>query len=257
MSNLRLHNLHRVEWWLNRQYPDRIAGRMPPDTVLESRKLEGNVLLKAGAFDRVDDYYMLKSGRDPLGAPLSEREKDWLERRYDTDVFLLYMTDQYLRERAEDESLGAARARWQLMHRASREILLNQYEAGGYVYLERLERLGKNNHTIRTAAGFARAVIDEILDECERRSFRLEVEEDKKSRDKYQAMVQDRPSVLDAHDSYRRLAAERDALCASAGLGVEEATQQVAKDRGVSERKVWRACRFVKEEEGEHELDPA
>lgn len=244
---LREHNADRLAWWLDGEFPDRIAGRMPPDTVLESRKLEGSVLLKKDAYNRVDDYYRLKHGVDENGRPLSNHARKWYERRVATDHVLLYLTDRYLRDKADNlETPEADRTRLLLIHRAMRHVCLSESAAGGMVELERLEKLGKHNHTIRTVAGFARAAIEEILDELDRRDFRLEVAEDKRSKDRYEAMVQDRAVQQDIEGSYRLLAEERAELTCG-GMSSTEATEEVARRRGVAPSKVWRACKRVKE----------
>jgi hypothetical protein len=220
---------------------------MPRETVMEARKLEGRVLLKSAAMKRAEDYHRLKRGLNAEGRPLSDREKEWLARRVESHDLLAYLTDAWLRERSENPYYGRDRARYQLMHRASRAILLTEYEAGGYHYLEHLEKLGKHNHTIRTAAGFARQAIEEILDELDRRDFRLEVDQDRKSKDKYEAMVQDRRVLARQDDSYRQLAAERRELVCG-GMAASEATQAVAKKHDVAPSKVYRAVKFVREE---------
>ena len=243
---LRRHNSARLRYWLDADYPNRIQGRMPPETVLESRKFEGSVLLKKGAYDRLDDHYKAKLGKDEEGIPLSERDRDWHQRRSETDDVLLYLTDRYLREKA-DEVPANERARYYLMHRAMRQVCLSENTAGGFVELERLEKLGKNNYTIRTVADFARKAIEEILDELDRRDFRLEVQEDKRARDRYEAMGQDRRALMGVDDSYRRLAEERQELVCQ-GMSAKEATEKVAKNHDVSPRKVYRAVEFVREE---------
>jgi hypothetical protein len=219
---------------------------MPPDTVLESRKLTGSVLLKKGAYERIDDHYRLRHGTDEQGRPLSSQSREWYERRVQTDDVLLYLTDRYLRELSENGPEDQ-RAKYQLMHRFMRNICLNEYTAGGMVELERLEKLGRHNHTIRTGAGFARAAIEEILDELSRRNFRLEVDEDKKAKDKYQAMCQDRRAVHGTEDSWRLLAEERRTLVCE-GMGSKDATEKVAQRHDVAPSKVYRACKFVQEE---------
>lgn len=243
--SLRDHNASRLTWWLDAEYPERIQGRMPPETVLESRKLTGSVLLKKDAVSRIDDYYRLKHGMDENGRPMSNQAREWYERRVQTDDVLLYLTDRYLRDKA-DTAKDEDRARYLLMYRAMRSVCLNEYTAGGYVELERLEKLGKNNHTIRTVAGFARAAIEEILNELDRRNFRLEVSEDKRSKDRYEAMVQNRKVQQDLDGTYRQLAEERRELTCK-GMGSTEATQEVAKRHDVAPSKVWRACKRVKE----------
>lgn len=245
---LREHNASRLTWWLDYDMPERIQGRMPPDTVLESRKLTGAVLLKKGAVARLDDYYLLKHGMDENGRPLSNQAREWYGRRVETDDVLLYLTDRYLRDKADEvPDEGSTRLRYLLMHRAFRAVCLDEYTAGGMVELERLEKLGKNNHTIRTVAGFARAAIEEILDELDRRGFRLEVAEDKRSKDRYEAMVQDRAVQQDIEGSYRLLAEARAELCCK-GMGSTEAVEEVAKRYDVAPSKVWRACRHVREQ---------
>lgn len=242
---LREHNASRLSWWLDADYPERIQGRMPPDTVLESRKLEGSVLLKKDALARIDDYYRLKHGLDENGRPMSNQAREWYERRFETDNILLYLTDRYLRDLA-DNVPRENRARFRLMYRAMHAICLNESAAGGMVELERLEKIGKNNHTIRTATQFARAAIEEILDELQRRNFRLEVAEDKRSKDRYEAMVQDRAVQQDLEGTYRQLAEERRELTCG-GMGSTEATEEVAKRHDVAPSKVWRACKRVRE----------
>jgi hypothetical protein len=122
-------------------------------------------------------------------------------------------------------------------------------EAGGMIYLERLEKMGKNNGTIRLAAEFGRAAVEEILNELDRRDFRLSVDEDRRAKDKYDAMCQDRRVVRGTDDSYRDLAEQRRTLVCE-GMGSKAATEQVAKENGCAPSKVYRAIEFVEKEDG-------
>ena len=47
----------RLKWWLDADYPNRIQGRIDPETPMDKTKRGGNVLLKAASQDRVDAFY--------------------------------------------------------------------------------------------------------------------------------------------------------------------------------------------------------
>lgn len=229
--NLRNHNEASLASWLDKDYPDRIQGRMPQDTVLESRKLEGSVILKKAAYESIDALYQ---ARRPDAS-------DFEKRRARTDSILLYLADRYLREKAED----TGQAKYHLMHRAARTILLGESQAGGYIELERLEERGKNNSTIAVVAYFAREAFEEILNELDRAGFRLEVARDQRARNKREAFNQDRRILV--NDSYRKLAEERRILVCQ-GMSASDADKEVARKNDISPRKVREAVKFVREE---------
>jgi hypothetical protein len=206
---------------------------MSPDTVLESRKLEGAVLLKKGPRNRCERYLELLN---------SDGADEWEKRYIQSDSILLYLTDQYLRELYEQSGL----LKYHLMHSAFRQICLAENTAGGMVELERLEKIGKNNATIRTVTEFAREAVEEILNELDRREWRLEVDEDHRRKNMYEEGWANRKVAVDQYGSYRRLASERRELTCS-GVGSKDANEKVAQRHGCSPSKVRDAVKWVRE----------
>lgn len=233
--SLRAHNLACLERWLD-SYADRFPGRMPPETVISSRRLAASVPLKKDAYERAEDYRKAREAN----------ATDWEKRRGQTDALLLYLTGKYLRDLSKTAK-PEDRARYHLMHSAMRQVCLNEMAAGGHIALRRLEESGRaGNAKAGAVAKFARAAFNEVLDELQRRGFRLEVEEDKPRKGRYAEGWAKRRETTGQPEFYRELARHRRALTLS-GMGSRQADKKVAEINGCGEATVRRAVKWVRE----------
>jgi hypothetical protein len=106
-----------------------------------------------------------------------------------------------------------------------------------------------------TAAGavaeFARAAVNELLDELDRREFRLEVEEDPREalgEDPYKRGWAKRKVAMDYEGAWRSLARERQVLI-DAGMSKVKATRRVAEKNGCSQSKVEKSVKWMRDNE--------
>jgi hypothetical protein len=225
---------------------------MAPDTIVKSRHLEASIPLKSAARDRTDDLWRARSGVDEEGNPLDPKELERLRRSAQTDKLLLDLTNDYLREKYEE----TGELKYHLMHSAMRQVCLAENSAGGHCELLKLEKAGRDNPTLRAVAELARAGLCAVLDELDRRGFRLEVpeppaelEEDDQAEAKagYKRAWEKRHE--EKYELYRELAEERRELTSS-GMGSVAATNKVAKNNGVSVSTVKRAVKWAREDSG-------
>jgi hypothetical protein len=113
--------------------------------------------------------------------------------------------------------------------------------------LLKLEERGRaGDATAAAVAEFARAAFNEVLDELQRRGFRLEVEEDKPRKGRYAEGWAKRRETTGQHEFYRELARHRRALTLS-GMGSRQADKKVAEINGCGEATVRRAVKWVRE----------
>ncbi|MDP9485745.1 MAG: hypothetical protein M3Q49_08185 [Actinomycetota bacterium] len=146
MSDLRRHNDLSLRDWLDSTYPERIAGRVDPETPMSKKmRREARVPLKSGVLRRLDDPSLYASDRQLL------------------EIFFGRLSAQKPYH----------------YYAAALTNLLDPTLAGGYVELERLELLARREGAspiITEAARITRAAYEFVLDELECEGFELDVE---------------------------------------------------------------------------------
>lgn len=193
---LRSHNAARLRWWLDADFPNRIQGRIDPETPMDKNKRGGNVLLKAASQDRIDAFYRARR--------LKGRASDEERRRALTDDYLLGLWFAWL---PEQHPLRAS---------AARQVLLSEHSAGGMVELERLEKLAADSKdekrakkelrepvelvAVEQVCELARDAFEKVLDQTVHDGFMLEVDEDIRAANKLEAHHQERGEVAGLRD---------------------------------------------------------
>ncbi|QIN79612.1 hypothetical protein GBA65_14990 [Rubrobacter marinus] len=220
---LREHNGPRLRWWLDADYPNRIQGRIDPETPMDKTKRGGNVLLNARSQDRIDAYYEARR--------LKGRASDEQRRRALTDDYLLGLWLEWL---PEQHPLRAS---------AARQVLLSENAAGGMVELERLEKLVKDSAdkkkmkkllrepvdlvSVRQVCELARDAFEKVLEQTVSDEFMLEVDEDIRASNRLEAHHQDRTEEARNRDGEIR---ERFAVLRGAYHSQPAAVRQLAAE---------------------------
>lgn len=220
---LREHNRARLKWWLDADYPNRIQGRIDPETPMDKTKRGGSVLLKAASQDRIDAFYKARR--------LKGQASDEQRRRALTDDYLLGLWFEWL---PEQHPLRAS---------AARQVLLSENAAGGMVELERLEKLVRDSAdkkkqkkrlrepvdliSVRQVCELARDAFEKVLDQTVSDGFMLEVDEDIRASNRFEAHNQDRGEDARARDESIR---ERFAVLRGAYHSQPAAVRQLAHE---------------------------
>ena len=223
MSGLREHNRSRLKWWVDADYPNRIQGRIDPETPMDKTKRGGSILLNARSQDRIDAFYKARR--------LKGQASDEQRRRALTDDYLLGLWLEWL---PEQHPLRAS---------AARQVLLSESTAGGMVELERLEKLVKdsadkklmrkqNKHpvdliSVRQVCELARDAFEKVLEQTIADEFMLEVDEDIRAANRFEAHNQDRTEDARARDENVR---ERFAVLRGAYHSQPAAVRQLAHE---------------------------
>jgi hypothetical protein len=218
---LREHNRARLRWWLDADYPNRIQGRIDPETPMDKNKRGGSVLLMARSQDRIDAFYKARR--------LKGRASDEQRRRALTDDYLLGLWLEWL---PEQHPLRAS---------AARQVLLSESAAGGMVELERLEKLVEDSAdekkmrkllrkpvdlvSVRQVAELARDAFEKVLGQTVADRFMLEVDEDIRAANKLEAHHQDRTEEARNRDAEIR---DRFAVLRGAYYSQPAAVRQLA-----------------------------
>lgn len=225
--SLRDHNRARLVWFLNGDYPNRIQGRIDPETPMDKAKRGGSVPLKARTLDRIDAFYRARL----LKGNASDEER----RRALTDDYLLGLWFVWL---PEQHPLRAS---------AARQVLLSENTAGGMVELERLERLVKDSAdkkkmkkllrepvdliSVRQVCELARDAFEKVLEQTVDDEFMLEVDEDIRASNRLEAHHQDRTEEARNRDGEIR---DRFAVLRGAYHSQPAAVRQLAAEFGRS-----------------------
>lgn len=220
---LRAHNAARIRYWLDSDYPNRIQGRIDPETPMDKNKRGGNVLLKASSQDRVDAFYRARR--------LKGRASDEERRRALTDDYLLGLWFVWL---PEQHPLRAS---------AARQVLLSEHTAGGMVELERLEKLAADSRdekkakkalrdpvilvAVEQVCELARDAYEKVLEQTVLDGFMLEVDEDIRAATKLEAHHQERGEVARVRDEHLR---ERFAVLRGAYHSQPAAVRKLARE---------------------------
>jgi hypothetical protein len=183
-------NRTRLTWWLNSDHPDRWPGSSDPGQVIEARKLEGRVILRAASLDTVDAHYQAKRMREEGRAV----EEDYAR----SHKVLLYLTDVYMRYAHPH------------LDRTFKEFFLTEHNAGAVLEIERFERLAKEGAPLTgPLAEEGRMWMERVLDELERWNYRLWVRKDQRAANRLEAHHQDRTNERVVRDDWIRLKFDR------------------------------------------------
>lgn len=195
---------------------------------MDKSKRGGNVLLKASSQDRIDAFYKARR----LKGQASDEER----RRALTDDYLLGLWFEWL---PEQHPLRAS---------AARQVLLSENTAGGMVELERLEKLVRdsadkklmrkqNKHpvdlvAVRQVSELARDAFEKVLEQTVHDGFMLEVDEDIRAANRFEAHNQDRTEEARNRDAdiRERFAVLRDAYH-SQPAAVRQLSHEFDRDR--------------------------
>lgn len=191
MGNLRDDNRQRLTWWFDRDLPDLLPGSKNPEEPMEARKLESRALLKKAAETRVNARYGLE---EEPGKPGSVPAREYA----DTHLYLLDLLFVWLPEHND------------FYFRIARHTFASESAAGGgMVELERLERMGESNGTIRSVAQLGRKVFNLLVDKTVEDGRRLFVAKDERARSRREAYHQDRSEAAALRDDDIRVTYER------------------------------------------------
>ncbi len=203
--------------FLDKHYPNSAPGSPDPDQAYDDNKKESRVILKGGAWRRVDSAL---GGKDEKGVVDRELARSY---RLLLDLF--------------EAAPGAYRL-------AVRFVLLNVNTAGGYEELERIERVGRNgDRAAKTVAKMCRKVIRDVLDELDERGYWLGWGTDAEDAERKAAAADRRRRqgiLADESTAAEIIAAYRD-LMERSGNGAEEAKRLTADHFGCSVSKVEKA----------------
>lgn len=220
-------NLLRLRYFFDSDYPNRIQGRMHQETVLESRRLEGSVNIKKQAMERIDAYY---------DACAASQDGDLTKEQEDqamTDRRILYLFLDWLPQQGYAGHLAAS---------AAVQILFTEHEAGGVVYLEKLEELARRgDDLISVPASCARRAMKIVAKEAAGRGWRFHVAEDLRFKSKRHAARYDREA--DTREMYRNIRAKHAELSASEAGTDPEIRSMLEVEFDVSRSTVNRALR--------------
>lgn len=176
----RSHNDRRLRWWLDASYPDRIAGRIDPETPMDRKaKREGSSPLKGKSVARLDDPSLSETDRKLL-AIFFERLPDRLPGHYyrasltnllDPSLAGGYVQLEQLELRVarRPKVLAEAHQRYEKARRSQDQRNLTEAEA-------LLQRVTDAGIVVEEAARVTRAVYEWVLSELDREGFRLDVE---------------------------------------------------------------------------------
>lgn len=153
--SLRAWNNTRIEWYLNRDWSDRIPGSPNIEEPMQARKLESRVILRAIAYDSVDANRQAKEGdEEAIRYTLSERMME--------HMIYVFMAQNH-----------------PALDRHFKEWFLKDNVTGPVIEIERYEKMAKDGAPLAWAiAERGRWWIERVLDELDSRNFRLFVHKD-------------------------------------------------------------------------------
>lgn len=165
--------------------PDRSPGSSDPEQVIEARKLEGRVILRAAGLDTVDAHYQAKRLREEGRAV----EEDYAR----SHKVLLYLADVYMHHA------------YPHLDKTFKEFFLTEHNAGAIIELERFQRMAEAGAPLAgVLAEEGQWWVEKVLDELDLWNFRLWVRKDQRAATKREAYHQDRTNERVLRDGWIR-----------------------------------------------------
>jgi hypothetical protein len=227
MHNRKMHNLGEIKAFLNRYYPDSAPGSPDPEQTFDDNKKGSRVIMKSGAYRRVDSRYADRHEQNHSDPAINE-----------SFVRLLRLFEKRSFDLSDDHGM------------ATRFVLLNVNSAGGYKELERLEDL--QDPDARQIAAMCREVIRMVLLVLEEQNYWLNVGPDETYRSKVQeaAVKREEEKRIGIMEAYRKIVDYFDARLKAVG-DIGTAEYETAERFDCSTRKVRNARAAVRYKRGD------
>jgi hypothetical protein len=227
-------NDQRLRWWLDASYPDRIVGRVDPETPMDRKsKREGTDPLKQKSIDRLDDESLSQSDRVLIRLffvrlPLEMPPHYYMaahENLLDPTLAGGYAQLEHLEARAGRRS-GALSDLLKGYENARKEKDIDEARKAK----EKLERAMNADLVVAEAAKITRAAYEWVLDRLEKMSFWLDVEPSE--RVKPRELVRDQHRQELARTEFERQRRKR--------KNVTQAIKATAEATGYGEWQLWK-----------------